>query len=88
MPTNYADLTPRQQDALRVMVDHVERLGMPPTIVEASASMRLSNGMGSYAFLNALEAKGYVRRSPGAPCGLTVLKSLNGAMLPEAERRN
>lgn len=53
-------------------------VGVPPTIVEVSAAMSLSNRMGSYSFLNALEATGYVRRLPGAPRGLVVLRGVNG----------
>ncbi|GEM_PF-5306407 len=40
--------------------------------------MGLSNKMASYGYLNSLEAKGYIMRSPGVARGLVVIRGVNG----------
>ena len=81
MSVRYSPLTPRQKKVLRVVVAHIDLHGFAPTIVEVSEAMGLNHKMASYAYLNALEAKGYVRRTPGVARGLVMLRDEDGNVL-------
>ena len=57
-------LTKRQKEALDFVAAHIERHGYPPTVRELAAALGISGPKGAKQFLDALAAKGYIRREP------------------------
>jgi repressor LexA len=57
-------LTKRQKEALDFVAAYTERHGYPPTVRELAAALGVSGPKGAKQFLDALAAKGYIRREP------------------------
>lgn len=79
-------LTKRQKEALDFVAAYTGRHGYPPTVRELAAALGISGPKGAKQFLDALAAKGYIRREPenarairvvgpagGSPPGIPVL---------------
>jgi repressor LexA len=65
-------LTPRQQQVLDYIADHLSVNGYPPTLREISAGFSLSGPRAAVKHLEALERKGFIRRSPGSSRGIEI----------------
>jgi repressor LexA len=63
-------LTRRQQEILGVVQDHVARHGYPPTVREIGDAVGLTSSSTVHAHLQALEARGALRRDPTKPRAL------------------
>jgi repressor LexA len=57
-------LTKRQKEALDFVAAYTERHGYPPTVRELASALGISGPKGAKQFLDALAAKGYIRREP------------------------
>lgn len=71
--TERTDLTPRQSQVLAVVARAVKDKGFPPSVREIAQSVGLSSPSSVKHQLDALEAKGYIRRFPGLPRALEVV---------------
>ncbi len=60
-------LTKRQQEILEVVQAHVARHGYPPTVREIGDAVGLTSSSTVHAHLQALEARGALRRDPAKP---------------------
>lgn len=67
------DLSPRQQQTLDVIRDHIRNHGLPPTIREIMAKLDVSYPRGVQRHLEALEKKGYLTRDSRSR-GITLAK--------------
>lgn len=66
------ELTPKQKELLDYLTDEIRVNGLPPTISEIAKSFKLKSKNAVAKLLNALEEKGYIRKS-GKARGLEVL---------------
>jgi repressor LexA len=75
-------LTARQQE----MLDYIERetssAGVPPSIRQIGAAMGISSTNGVRLHLQALQKKGYIRRSQRTSRGIVSLNRLSNAVSP------
>lgn len=69
------DLTTRQSQVLDVVARAIEQKGFPPSVREIAEAVGLSSPSSVKHQLDALEAKGYIRRFPGLPRALEVMES-------------
>ena len=60
-------LTKRQQEILDVVQEHVARHGYPPTVREIGDAVGLTSSSTVHAHLQALEARGALKRDPSKP---------------------
>jgi len=67
------NLTPRQKDVCDFIAAHIDENGYPPTLQEIARHMGITGNLGVIRHLTALEKKGYIRRTPGSPRGITLL---------------
>ena len=70
-------ITFRQQQILDFLQDHLSGSGYPPTLREIAAEFGLSGPRAAVKHLNALERKGFIRRSPGSSRGIEILRNGN-----------
>ena len=73
------DLTPRQEEALRFVLETLERRGYPPSVRELGEALGLSSTRGALRHLEALERKGFITRAPGARA-IQVREDLRGGV--------
>ncbi|HYC79943.1 MAG TPA: transcriptional repressor LexA [Candidatus Binatia bacterium] len=66
------DLTPKQHKLLEYLTEEIRTNGLPPSISEMAKSLKLKSKNAVAKLLNALEEKGYVRKS-GKARGIEVL---------------
>lgn len=66
-------LSRRQTDVLTIINDHLSRQGYPPSIREIANQMGLTGTVSVVQHLNALERKGYIRRSRASSRGISVI---------------
>lgn len=59
-------LTEKQQAFLRMLVDLVERHGIPPSVREIQVAGRFASTRSVVQYLNALEKAGFIRRGVGS----------------------
>jgi repressor LexA len=64
------ELTPRQQQILRLIRSHIADSGYPPTRAEICRAMGFHSPNAAEAHLRALERKGMIEMAPGASRGL------------------
>ncbi|MBN1154990.1 transcriptional repressor LexA [candidate division KSB1 bacterium] len=57
------ELTDRQQHVLRIIIDQIRRMGVPPTLDELKEKLGVSSKYGVVRHLGALVKKGYIVRS-------------------------
>jgi repressor LexA len=60
------NLTPRQQQVLDYIAEHIESHGYPPTLREIAQHLGTSGTVSAIHHLEALERKGYLRRESGS----------------------
>jgi repressor LexA len=66
------NLTPKQQRLLDYLTEQIRTAGLPPTISEVAAALKLKSKNAVAKLLSALEEKGYIRKS-GKARGIEVL---------------
>ncbi len=64
------DPTPRQQQVLKIIANHLEKCGYPPSLREIAAALGVKNVFGIQRHLDALERKGLITRSGGSSRGI------------------
>ncbi len=80
--TRDRDLTDRQRQVLDFIKSETQRQGFPPTVRDIGAAVGLSSSSTVHAHLDALEAKGLIRRDPSKPRALEVLSRHTDAPRP------
>ena len=81
-------LTPRQQQVLDCIADHIEQNGYPPTLREIAGHLKISGTLGVIKHLQALEKKGYIEKETGSSRGIRLVgqkevnRTENGLALP------
>lgn len=65
-------LSRRQQDVLSIIEDYLNNQGFPPSIREIASRLGLTGTVSVVQHLNALERKGYIRRSRTSSRGITL----------------
>ncbi|RTZ58454.1 MAG: hypothetical protein DSZ33_05865 [Gammaproteobacteria bacterium] len=77
-------LTPRQQEILTLIQQHIERCGAPPSRHEIAEAMGFRSVTAAKDHLLALQKKGYIEISPGKSRGIRLLQALpaHGDSLP------
>lgn len=71
-------LTDKQEKVLGWIKESVNLTGQAPTVRELQLKLGCSAPMGVVSHLNALEAKGYIRRTPGIARGIVVVADEKG----------
>jgi repressor LexA len=71
--TRDRELTDRQRQVLEFIKSDIVRTGYPPTVRDIGAAVGLSSSSTVHAHLEALEAKGIIRRDPSKPRALEVM---------------
>lgn len=66
------ELTPKQKNLLDYLTDQIRTNGLPPSVSEIANQLRLKSKNAVAKLLNALEEKGYIKRS-GKARGIEVL---------------
>ncbi len=66
------ELTPKQQKLLEYLIDEIRSSGLPPTVSEMAQSLKLKSKNAIAKMLNALEEKGYIKKS-GKARGIEVM---------------
>ena len=67
------DLTSRQAQVLQALSDAIETRGYPLSVREIAQEVGLSSPSSAKHQLDALEKKGYIRRTPGLPRALEIV---------------
>ena len=63
-------ITPRQKKVLDFIIDYFDGYGYPPTLREIGAHLGVSGTLGVMKHLDALERKGYIRKTAGSSRGI------------------
>jgi repressor LexA len=66
------EITPRQKEVLDFISDYLERHGYPPTLREIAEHLGVNGTLGVMKHLNALERKGFIRKTAGSSRGITI----------------
>ncbi|MDO5048952.1 MAG: transcriptional repressor LexA [Actinomycetaceae bacterium] len=67
-------MTARQQQVLNVLAEVIAQRGYPPSVREIADAVGLSSPSSAKHQLDALEKKGYIRRTPGLPRALEIIE--------------
>lgn len=78
-------LSPKQTECLKVVTDHIDREGYPPSLREICAAMGIRSTNGAAEHLAALERKGWIERVGGKSRGVRVI-SRGDAVATQLER--
>ena len=79
MSENHAPLSNRQRQTFDAIQRHMEKNGMPPTIRELMAELKIAYPRGVQGHLEALEKKGYITRDPRASRGIRLAERFKQA---------
>lgn len=71
-------LTAKQEQVLGWIKESIDKTGQAPTVRELQAKIGCAAPMGVVAHLNALEAKGYIRKIEGKTRGIVLLADERG----------
>jgi len=74
MPGMTEQLTKRQQEILAFVESETARRGIPPTVREIAAHFGMASPNGVWCHLRAIEAKGYIKKEPGASRGTSITR--------------
>jgi repressor LexA len=77
-------ITHRQQKVLDFITDYFDRYGYPPTLREIGAHLGVSGTLGVMKHLDALERKGYIRKTAGSSRGIMLTGHGGAVSLPIA----
>lgn len=72
------EITERQKSILALITKKVKEVGFPPTVQELADEFGFKSKNAAYKHLEALEKKGFIRRSAGGARGITVLHRETG----------
>jgi repressor LexA len=75
-------LTPRQQEVLEIITQHINEYGYPPSLREIGKKLAVTGTLGVMKHLDALEKKGYLRRQEGSPRGISLYNHAQATSLP------
>jgi len=75
-------MTPRQQQVLATIHDIMRETGLPPTVREIGQRVGLRSSCTVQRHLEALERKGYIRRSPTKARTIEIVGADNPVMIP------
>jgi repressor LexA len=70
-------LTEKQAIVLRFIEDHINDVGIPPTVREIAIYFTISS-KAAHDHIKAIAKKGYIRTLPGAARAIVLLKSIKG----------
>ncbi|MBJ6726206.1 transcriptional repressor LexA [Geomesophilobacter sediminis] len=76
------ELTERQREVLEIVSSYIRDHGYPPSLREIGGRLKVKGTLGVLKHLDALEKKGYLRRSEGSSRGITLVHQAEGASLP------
>lgn len=74
------DLTPRQQEILALIRDHLETRGCPPTRAEIARALGFRSANAAESHLRALARKGVLELTPGASRGIRLAEAAAGGL--------
>ncbi|MDX1610715.1 MAG: transcriptional repressor LexA, partial [Halofilum sp. (in: g-proteobacteria)] len=74
------ELTPRQQEILELIRDHLEEHGHPPTRAEIARRLGFRSANAAESHLRALERKGALELTRGASRGIRLLGDFDGGV--------
>lgn len=74
------DLTPRQQEILALIRDHLETRGCPPTRAEIARALGFRSANAAESHLRALARKGVLELVPGASRGIRLAEAAAGGL--------
>lgn len=74
------ELTPRQQQILRLIQDSISENGMPPTRAEIATALKFKSANAAEEHLRALQRKGVLELIPGASRGIQLKDSIREQM--------
>ena len=75
-----SELTPRQQEILKLIQERLAESGMPPTRAEIATEMGFKSANAAEEHLRALQKKGVIELIPGASRGIQLKDSLREQM--------
>ena len=75
-------LTGVQRKILTAITDAMDSRGYPPSMWELADAVGLRSASAVYYQLQALEAKGYVRRAPKTPRGIVIVRPSSAVCCP------
>lgn len=75
-------LTARQQMVLDFITAHLEEHGYPPTLREIGGHLGVSGTLGVMKHLDALERKGFIRKTAGSSRGITISGHRGAVQVP------
>jgi repressor LexA len=75
-------LTTRQQEVLDFVTRNIGERGYPPTLREISRHIGTSGTISAQRHLEALERKGFIRRTAGSSRGIELVHSARASTLP------
>ena len=67
------ELTDRQRKVYEFLIFYKKQYGYPPTMQEIAEHLGVTGNLGVIKHLNALEKKGYIKRSSGSSRGITII---------------
>jgi repressor LexA len=74
------EITPRQKKVLDFITGHLEQHGYPPTLREIGGHLGVNGTLGIMKHLDALERKGYIRKTAGSSRGIALTGTATGAV--------
>lgn len=84
-PRKYDPLTPRQSEALGIIMAHIRDHGFPPSLREMGDQMGIASTNGVSDHLRVLERKGYIELQRGKSRAIKVLWEQDDGKLPSDE---
>ena len=75
MHENLENLTERQKEILKFIIQEIKSRGYPPTVREIGEAVGLSSSATVHNHLNQLEKKGYIKKDPTKPRTIEVINN-------------
>jgi len=74
------EITLRQKKVLDFITGHLERHGYPPTLREIGSHLKVNGTLGVMKHLDALERKGFIRKTSGSSRGIALTGAATSAV--------
>jgi len=74
------EITQRQKKVLDFITGHLEQHGYPPTLREIGSHLGVNGTLGIMKHLDALERKGFIRKTAGSSRGIALTGPVTGAV--------
>jgi repressor LexA len=81
------ELTDRQRNVYEFLISFNKQYGYPPTMQEIAAHLGVTGNLGVIKHLNALEKKGYIKRSSGSSRGINITAMKSAIRYAETPER-